>query len=297
MLKTTDIKNISASSFDRSPYPLSPPKPFLKWAGGKTQLLSQIKNYIPTFEGRYYEPFIGGGALFFYLQFNLKLKYAYISDINPDLVTTYKVIRDNVKELIEDLKYHSYDEEYFYKIRSIDRTISYESLSDIQKASRLIYLNKTCYNGLYRVNSKGQFNVPFGRHKRPNICDELNLIACSHALQETEIKNVSFEAIASLVKAGDFVYFDPPYIPLSNSSSFIEYNSKKFNIGMQEKLRDLCIELDKKGVKFLASNSSADLVLELYKPHFQVEFVRAGRAINSKGDRRGKIDEVLIRNY
>ena len=297
MLKTNVLKEAEPRYSLRSSSNLYPPKPFLKWAGGKTQLLAEILKRIPKIEGRYYEPFIGGGALFFYLQFHLKLEKSYISDLNTELITTYQVIRDRVQHLIEHLKTHYYDEDYFYDLRSLDRTKEYDRLSNIEKASRLIYLNKTCYNGLYRVNSKGQFNVPFGRHKKPNIYNEDNLIACSHSLQHTEIKNQSFEAISSLAEPGDFVYFDPPYVPLNTSSSFTQYHRKKFDAEMQERLRDLCIELNRKNVKFLASNSSAPFVIELYAPYFNIEFVRAGRAINSKGNRRGKVTEVLIRNY
>lgn len=297
MLKNNVLKEAEPSYNLESSRHLNSPKPFLKWAGGKTQLLSEILARIPKIEERYYEPFIGGGALFFYLQFHLKLENSYISDINPELITTYQIIRDRVLDLIDSLKTHDYDEEYFYDLRSLDRKRDYERMSDIAKASRLIYLNKTCYNGLYRVNSKGQFNVPFGRHKNPNIFNEDNLIACSETLQNTEIQHASFEAIESLAQPGDFVYFDPPYVPLNTSSSFTQYNRKKFDLEMQERLRDLCIELNRKNVKFLASNSSAPLVIELYAPYFNIEFVRAGRAINSKGNRRGKVTEVLIRNY
>ncbi|MGB7416719.1 MAG: DNA adenine methylase, partial [Thermosynechococcaceae cyanobacterium] len=233
-------------------------RPFLKWAGGKKQLLPELLPRIPQTFDRYFEPFIGGGALFFALQ----PEQAILSDINPDLINVYQVIQSDVESLIQDLKQHRHEKDYFYKLRSVDRTKTYKSWSPVRKASRLIYLNKTCFNGLFRVNSKGQFNTPFGSYKNPTIVDEANLRACSTALQTTQICLRSFERIFEDAKAEDFVYFDPPYIPLSTTASFTGYSKSGFNMEMQIKLRDVCLALHKRGTKFMVSNSSAPLIFE-----------------------------------
>ncbi|MGF1535328.1 MAG: DNA adenine methylase [Elainellaceae cyanobacterium] len=270
---------------------VTPPRPFIKWVGGKTQLLPELMRRIPKRIDRYFEPFLGGGALFFHLQ----PEKAVLTDINPDLVSLYQVIRDSVEELIADMGQHVHSKDYYYAIRSIDRTAGYAAWTEIQKASRLIYLNKTCYNGLYRVNSKGQFNVPFGRYKNPTILNADNLRACSQALQGTAIAVRDFRSVKESAQPGDFVYFDPPYAPLSATANFTGYTKDGFDRDMQYALRDLCRELDRKGVRFMVSNSSAPLVLDLYQ-EFKVERVYATRLINSKAGRRGKIPEVLVTN-
>lgn len=266
--------------------------PIVKWVGGKRQLMFELLKNMPENYNRYFEPFIGGGALFFYLQPD----NAYISDMNEELINLYQVVRDNVDELVADLQKHDISKEYFMEIRNIDRTEEYESWSDVQKASRFIYLNRTCFNGMYRVNSKGEFNVPFGHYKNPRILDENNLINCSNLLQRTEIKHADFSEILKKVKKGDFVYFDPPYVPLSETSSFTSYTKDGFDIDMQFKLRDVCDELDSMGVKFLLSNSDTKLVNELYE-NYNIKKVFASRQINANADGRGKITEVLVRNY
>ena len=266
--------------------------PIVKWVGGKRQLMLELLKNMPENYNRYFEPFIGGGALFFYLQPD----NAYISDMNEELINLYQVVRDNVDELVADLQKHDISKEYFMEIRNIDRTEEYESWSDIQKASRFIYLNRTCFNGMYRVNSKGEFNVPFGHYKNPRILDENNLINCSNLLQRTEIKHADFSEILKKVKKGDFVYFDPPYVPLSETSSFTSYTKDGFDMDMQLKLRDVCDELDSMGVKFLLSNSDTKLVNELYE-NYNIKKVFASRQINANADGRGKITEVLVRNY
>ncbi len=266
--------------------------PIVKWVGGKRQLMFELLKNMPENYNRYFEPFIGGGALFFELQPD----NAYISDMNEELINLYKVVRDNVEELITDLQKHDISKEYFMEIRNIDRTEEYESWSDIQKASRFIYLNRTCFNGMYRVNSKGEFNVPFGHYKNPRILDENNLINCSKLLQRTEIKHADFSEILKKVKKDDFVYFDPPYVPLSETSSFTSYTKDGFDMDMQFKLRDVCDELDTMGVKFLLSNSDTKLVNELYE-NYNIKKVFASRQINANADGRGKITEVLVRNY
>lgn len=269
-----------------------PCRPFLKWAGGKSQLLPELIRRIPRNFGKYFEPFIGGGALFFELQ----PKQAYISDINGELISTYLAIRDNVDELIHELGKHRYQKKYFYSVRAWDRTPDFSKLSAIQRAGRLIFLNKSCFNGLYRVNSASQFNVPFGRYKNPKILDMENLRACSAALQNVEIRCEGFLGVESRTQKGDLVYFDPPYAPLSPTSNFTTYSAHGFGSKDQTALRDLCARFDKNGIKFIVSNSSAPLILDLYRS-FNVEFVEASRAINSKAVGRGKIKETIITNF
>lgn len=266
--------------------------PIVKWVGGKRQLMFELLNNMPKNYNRYFEPFIGGGALFFELQPD----NAYISDMNEELINLYQVVRNNVDELITDLQKHDFSKDYFMEIRNIDRTEEYKNWSDIQKASRFIYLNRTCFNGMYRVNSKGEFNVPFGHYKNPRILDENNLINCSNLLQRTEIRHADFSAILNRVQKGDFVYFDPPYVPLSETSSFTSYTKDGFDMDMQLKLRDVCDELNSMGVKFLLSNSDTKLVNKLYE-NYNIKKVFASRQINANADGRGKITEVLVRNY
>jgi DNA adenine methylase len=267
-------------------------KPFLKWAGGKSQLLPELASRIPHNFSRYFEPFVGSGALFFSLQ----PQNAYLSDINSELINTYQVIRENIDELIVDLTRHVYNPEYFYKLRHADRTENYQKWSNVQKASRLIYLNKTCYNGLYRVNSQGQFNVPLGKYTNPNIVNEENLRACHAVLQNTEICVGSFICIEEWATQDDFIYFDPPYAPLSQTANFTSYSQTRFDEAMQVALKNLCDRLTEKKVRFMLSNSAAPFILDLYQG-YQIDLVDATRAINSKANQRGKIKEVIITNY
>lgn len=266
--------------------------PIVKWVGGKRQLMFELIKNVPQNFKRYYEPFIGGGALFFELQ----PQNAYISDMNEELINLYSVVRDNVYELIHDLCKHEISKEYFLEIRNLDRTEKYKNLSNVERASRFIYLNRTCFNGMYRVNSKGEFNVPFGNYKNPRIVDESNLLNCSELLKKTEIKCADFSEILNFVKKGDFVYFDPPYVPLNETSSFTSYTKDGFDINMQFKLREVCDELNSMGVKFMLSNSDTKLVNELYA-NYEIKKVFASRQINANADGRGKITEVLVRNY
>lgn len=272
-------------------------KPFLKWAGGKRQLMSEIKNNMPKKYKKYYEVFIGGGALLFELQ----PSQAVINDTNQQLINCYKVIRDHPEELIEDLRTHKNEEDYFYKIRGIDRhSKDYENLSLIQQASRIIYLNKTCYNGLFRVNSQGQFNVPFGSYKNPNIVNEPVIIAVSKYLKEKkiDIRNDDFEKALETAKKDDFIYLDPPYDPVSDTASFTGYDVNGFSKDEQVRLKKVVDSLHKKGCKILLSNSYTDFIKELYSEScYQQIPVFATRAINSKGNKRGKVDEILIKNY
>lgn len=266
--------------------------PIVKWVGGKRQLMFELLENMPKSYNRYFEPFIGGGALFFELQ----PEKAYISDMNEELINLYSVVKNNVYELIDELKKHKISKEYFMNIRNIDRTKEYKKWSAIQKASRFIYLNRTCFNGMYRVNSKGEFNVPFGNYKNPRIIDENNLINCSNLLQKTEIKNADFSEILNCIQSGDFVYFDPPYVPLNETSSFTSYTKDGFDIDMQFKLREVCNELDSMGVKFMLSNSDTKFVNEVYE-NYNIKKVFASRQINANPNGRGKITEVLVKNY
>jgi len=268
--------------------------PFLKWVGGKRQLMPAIKELIPKKYNDYYEPFIGGGAVLFELQ----PKKAIINDFNEELINVYQIIKENPEELILDLKTHKNESDYFYHLRALDREESFESMSNVKKASRVIYLNKTCYNGLYRVNNSGEFNSPYGRYKNPNIVNETTIRAVSKYLNANNITilNGDFETALEGIKKGDFVYFDPPYHPISSSSNFTGYIQGGFDIYEQVRLRDLCDELNKKGVSFLLSNSATQFIEDLYKD-YKISYVKANRSINSNAKKRGEIDEVLIRNY
>lgn len=274
-------------------------QPFLKWAGGKRQLLLEIRKYLPKNINTYYEPFVGGGAVLFDLQHNK----AVINDINKELINVYLVVKENIDELIVELKKYENgnNKEYFYKIRDLDRNKEkFEQMSSVEKAARTIYLNKTCYNGLFRVNSQGQFNVPFGKYKNPQIVNEKVLRAVHRYLSSSDIKilNVDFTEAVVDAKISDFVYFDPPYDPISDTSSFTNYNLNGFNRNDQLRLRDLCVELDKRGCKFLLSNSATDFIKEIYNEKgFNIKIVSASRNINSIASKRGKIEEVLVMNY
>jgi DNA adenine methylase len=269
--------------------------PVVKWVGGKRQLLQDISKHIPDKFSTYYEPFLGGGAVLFHLQPNR----AVVNDINEELINIYTVIRDNLEELIKDLKKHKNEADYFYEIRELDRDKKkYSQLSNIKKASRIIYLNKTCYNGLFRVNQQGEFNAPFGRYKNPNIVNETTLRAVSNYFNKAKItfKCGDFEEAVKGIRKGSFVYFDPPYDPVSDSANFTGYDKGGFDREEQTRLKKLCDKLDTQGIKFLLSNSATEFILELYKD-YNITIVQANRAINSRGDKRGKIDEVLVKNY
>lgn len=275
--------------------------PVLKWVGGKRQLLSEIKKYMPKINknSTYYEPFVGGGAVLFEMQPDK----AVINDINRDLIDVYKVIKDNVEDLIKELKKDKYSNtsEAFYDIRELDRQPKkYNNLTGIQKAARILYLNKTCYNGLYRVNSIGEFNSPFGRYKNPNIVNEVGLRAVSKYFNDADITFLSgdFESTVKGIKKGSVVYFDPPYAPISKTSNFTGYNESGFGEEQQERLKKLCDKLTDKGIHILLSNSDCDFIRELYHDteKYEIISVKAKRAINSVGDSRGEVSEVLIKN-
>lgn len=269
--------------------------PIVKWAGGKRQLLPEIRKYIPEEIGTYYEPFVGGGAVLF----DLQPKKAVVNDINSELINLYQVVKDNVEELIEDLSKHKNEADYYYDIRALDRDEdSFEKLSDVERASRIHFLNKTCFNGLFRVNLAGQFNTPFGKYKNPNIINAENLKAVSQYFNysEIEFRRTDFEMALDGIKEGDFVYFDPPYDPISESSSFTGYAAGGFGRDEQKRLKLLCDKLDSIGVKFLLSNSSTRFILDLYDG-YNIELIQARRLVNSDANGRGEVDEVLVRNY
>jgi DNA adenine methylase len=270
--------------------------PFLKWVGGKRQIMPSIVELLPKNIGtyNYVEPFIGGGAVLFHLQ----PKKAIINDFNEELINVYEVIKTNLEELILDLKRHENEAEYFYNIRGLDRTDKFETLTKVERASRIIYLNKTCFNGLYRVNNSGEFNAPFGRYKNPNIVNEPTLKAVNKYLNSNNIKLNSgdYENTLQDLDSNSFVYLDPPYHPLTEGSSFTGYVQGGWNIYDQIRLKKACDELNKQGIKFLLSNSASDFILDLYK-EYNINIVKANRSINSDGEKRGEVDEVLVRNY
>jgi len=275
-------------------------KPFLKWAGGKRQLLTEIKTHLPKDINNYtyYEPFLGAGAVFF----DLQPEKAVINDFNEQLILTYNVIKENIDDLISLLKNYQKmnDEDCYYKIRNIDRDPQiFNNLSNIEKAARLIFLNKTCFNGLYRVNSQGFFNVPYGKYKNPAICEEIVLRQISAYLNSGKISilNTDFEKAISTAGKKSFVYFDPPYHS-PDKTNFTGYLANGFDEDEQERLRDVIIKLTKKCVKCLLSNSDTDYIRELYKnDSFEIITVQAKRAINSDSAGRGNVNEVLIKNW
>lgn len=268
-----------------------PPRPFVKWVGGKRQLLVVLHAAAPSDFGRYYEPFIGGGA-FFFSQLPDK---ATISDANQELINCYQVVRDNVEALIRSLRLHKNEEEHFYAVRA--KNIS--SMTPVQRASRFIFLNKTCFNGLYRENKSGQFNTPFGRYENPKIVDTENLLAISEYLRsfDVEINWSSYQTVLNKAQSGDFVYFDPPYVPLTKTASFAGYVKGGFGLVEQAKLANVFGELTKKGVLVMLSNSNTEIIHDMYKD-FKIQTVHASRSINCKGGKRGKeANEVLVTNY
>lgn len=271
--------------------------PFIKWVGGKRQLLAEIEALLPKdFSKRIYcEPFIGGGAVLFSLQ---PKKKAIINDFNDELIDTYLVVKEEVDSLIKDLERHKNEEEYFYDQRALDRQPEYSGLSRVARASRLIYLNKTCYNGLYRVNSSGEFNTPFGRYKSPNIVNAPVLRAVSNYLNkaDVEINCGDYETILKELPKNSFVYLDPPYHPLSTTSSFTGYVRGGWQEDDQIRLRDNCRELDKRGIKFMLSNSACSFIRDIYS-EFTIHTVQAKRALNSVAAKRGPVDEYIITNY
>jgi DNA adenine methylase len=297
------VKNISSENFESAckKYLDENPKPFVKWVGGKRQLLQQFRDmdlYPPYgFKPKtatYFEPFVGGGAMFF----DLLPKRAILSDMNFELVTTYNVIKNNVDKLIRRLKVYQNknNKASFLEIRAQD----VKKLSALDIAARFIYLNRTGFNGLYRVNKNGGFNVPFAGNKNPLICDEINLRKAHDALKNTKILHQDYKSVLEKAKKGDFIYFDPPYYPVNKTSSFTSYTKEVFLEKEQEELRDTFVKLHKRGCFVMLSNSDTPFINKLYSDlgkKIKIHKVYAGRAINSKGSGRGKIKEVLVINY
>lgn len=275
------------------------PKPFVKWAGGKRQLIPVLNKHIPENYGTYFEPFLGGGAMLFHVVTNNSKQKCIVSDLNSDLVLAYITIRDKVDELISSLKNHSKNyfknsKSYYYAVRDS------EPKSQVEKTSRLIFLNRTCFNGLYRVNSKGKFNVPLGRYTNPNIVNEENLKSVSEVLKSNKI-HIScrdFSATIGDVKQDDFVYFDPPYQPVSSTANFTSYTNRDFTYDDLKRLCNLCEKLDSKGCKFMLSNSNSEEVLEIFSNNsWKVFELEANRTINSNSRKRTGHSELLIKNY
>ena len=275
------------------------PKPFVKWAGGKRQLIPILNQHIPKNFGSFFEPFLGGGAMLFHMLLNYTKHRFIVSDLNSDLVLSYITIRDRADELISSLKNHaknysknSYS--YYYSVRDS------EPKGQIEKTSRLIFLNRTCFNGLYRVNSKGKFNVPLGRYSNPNIVNEENILAVSNILQskKVSIKCQDFGTVLDNAKKGDFVYFDPPYQPISQTANFTSYTTRDFTINDLKRLSKVCQDLDSRGCKILLSNSNCKEVTQTFsKNSWKVVKIQANRAINSNSKKRTGHSELLIKNY
>lgn len=262
-------------------------KPFLKWVGGKRQLLPELLRHVPPKFGRYFEPFLGGGALFF----ALRPTNALLNDKNMRLMRTYKSIRYDVEAVIQLLCKYPYQSEFFYSMRKKD----IDAASDTEVAAWFIYLNKSGFNGLYRVNKQNCFNVPFGRHSKPTICDVCTLRACSNALDHAELMSLDFETAVSNARKGDFVYFDPPYVPITATSNFTSYTLDGFGLEDQKRLRNTALKLKNKGVHVLLSNSATPLVRELYRGGFEVIEVKAKRRVNRNASGRGEISELIIK--
>jgi DNA adenine methylase len=277
-------------------------RPFLKWAGGKSQLLPELAKRLPRQFRHYHEPFVGGGALFFYLSNRGLLRHgATLSDYNPELILCYEVIRDHVEELIVALKKHQQHQlkpEYFLQVRAWDRQPDFAKRDPIERAARAIFLNRTCYNGLYRLNKRGQFNAPFGYYKNPLICDPDNLRAVHRALQHVDLRVEGFWELANRVEPGDLVYFDPPYVPVSPTASFTHYTGQTFGPEDQRRLAALFNQLRERGVYVMLSNSRTPLSHELYAAHaVSTSIVQASRKINCDGRKRGSVDELIVCSY
>lgn len=293
MATLTPIGRIPLAQHSFPPAP-EPASPFVKWVGGKGRILSQLRPLLP--QGvefmRHVEPFIGGGAMFFSRQ----PRRALLCDINLSLITTYEAVRDEVERVIAELEIlaASHNETFYYKLRR--RYNRADHATSASRAAMFIYLNKTCFNGLHRVNRRGEFNVPIGRYKNPNICNADGLRAASVALQEVDLHCTGFEELLRTCRPGDFVYFDPPYEPLSRTSSFTSYATDGFAQEDQARLRDVYQELDRRGCKLMLSNSDVPFIRELYGK-FHISSVAAPRAINCDAKKRGRVSEVVVRNY
>ncbi len=263
-------------------------EPFLKWAGGKARLLPQLAPLLPRRMGRYFEPFVGGGALFF----RTAPAEAVLGDINPDLVNVYRCVRDDLPGVIRELRRHRFEKNHYYAVRAQDPA----TLSPAQRAARMIYLNRSCFNGLYRVNRRGQFNVPFGSYSNPDICPVDRLTAASAALQGVDVAHGHYAELVARARPGDFVYFDPPYVPISRTANFTGYTKEDFGPDDQAALADTFRALVDRGVQCMLSNSDVPFVRELYRG-FRVETVLAPRAISRSAEGRAPVTEVVVLGY
>src|SRR4051812_54435 len=261
--------------------------PFLKWVGGKTSLLPELLKHVPDRLRRYHEPFVGGGALFF----AVAPRRASIGDGNAELIHCYLQIRDNVYGVLDALARHVYEKSHFAAVRALEPL----RLSPAERAARFIYLNKTCFNGLWRVNRAGRFNVPFGRYKDPTFLDPAALVRAHQALRGAQIQHAPFELSLDKARPGDFVYLDPPYDPVSATASFTSYTPDPFGWADQQRLAAACTALNRRGIRFLLSNSATDRVRKLYSG-FEQRIVHAPRHVSCKGDGRGRVDELLVFN-
>jgi DNA adenine methylase len=296
-------KGIS-SEFSGALFPGSAPvsgpeaQPFLKWAGGKAQLLEQFEPFFPSSISSYCEPFIGGGAVFFHLKARFPGMRSRLRDNNSELINCYGVVRDSVEELMHRLDQHlkrfrAGAEQYYYEVRS------QHALADpTERAARMIFLNKTCYNGLWRVNARGEFNVPIGSYKPDKVAlyDRANLLAASQALQGVDLKAQAFRETLQATSRRDFVYVDPPYFPLSTTANFTSYTKEDFGKAEQEELAVLFADAAGRGVRLMLSNSDAALIRQLYG-RFTIETVQARRAVNCDGTKRGRISEIVVLSY
>lgn len=269
--------------------------PVVKWVGGKRQLLPTLTPLLPERFTTYCEPFLGGGAMLFWRQ----PQRAIVNDVNSDLIQMYEVIRDNVEDLILELEKHKNESTHFYEVRDWDRNKEkYGKLSNIEKAARIIYLNKTCYNGLFRVNNAGEFNTPFGNYKNPNIVNAPTLRAVSAYFQKAEMTFScrDYADVLAEIPRTTFVYLDPPYDPVSDTANFTGYSRGGFCRDDQIRLRECCDDLTQRGIKFMLSNSATDFIKEQYEA-YHITIVKAKRAVNSDAAGRGQVDEVVVRNY
>ncbi len=273
--------------------------PFLKYVGGKRQLLDQLVPRVPEQFGAYLEPFLGGGALFFALQEAGKIKKAVVSDLNETLMRVYAAVKADAPDVVDQLRHYDIPEantpEFYYQIRDLDSG-EVSVFDDAMIASRFIYLNRTCFNGLYRVNKSGRFNVPFGKYTNPRICDEAGILAAGAALQCAELYTESYARILERAHRGDFVYFDPPYAPLTETADFVSFTRDGFDDVDHAVLAEVFTELADRGVRVMLSNSDTPMTRKLFKG-WNVETVLARRNINSNGEKRGHVNEILVRSY
>lgn len=296
-------------------------KPFLKWAGGKGQLINQIKEWLPSEFvtskkiDKYFEPFVGGGAVFFWLFNNYKINKTYLYDINPEIINSYKTIRDSISPLLVELKKLEAQylklskdrrQDFYYKQREEYNAYISEKRKNhiVRRTALMIFLNKTCFNGLFRVNSQGLFNVPFGRYENPTICDEKNLLAVHESLQNAEIECVDFTHCLKKADKNSLVYFDPPYRPISKTANFTSYIKNGFSDTDQRRLKEVCDKLTQKRSKIIVSNSDPknidpedNFFDDLYKPEYEIRRLKATRMINCNAQKRGQIKEILVMNY